>query len=167
MVLRIAEIARELGPPTVATVGTIGVEPAQVNVVPGVARFTVDARHSDNSKRVSLVTEIEKACKVIGHERDLNVEVRTLRDRPPVSLHERTTETLRRASRAAGIEPRAMVSGAGHDSQILTAAANVGMLFVPSIGGRSHCAEEATAAEDVVLGTRALATALHELAYQA
>jgi acetylornithine deacetylase/succinyl-diaminopimelate desuccinylase-like protein len=39
------------------------------------------------------------------------------------------------------------------------------MLFVPSIGGRSHRGDEATAAEDVVLGTRVLATALHELAY--
>ena len=45
-------------------------------------------------------------------------------------------------------------------------AANVGMLFVPSIGGRSHCPDEATTADDVVLGTRALATALRELAYQ-
>jgi len=165
MVLRIAEIASEMGAPAVATVGTIGVEPAQVNVVPALARFSVDARHSEDAKRVSLVTEIERACKVIGHERELSVDVRTLRDRPPVSLHERTTETLRRASRAAGIEPREMVSGAGHDSQILTAAANVGMLFVPSIGGRSHRADEATVAEDVVLGTRVLATALRELAY--
>ncbi len=58
-----------------------------------------------------------------------------------------------------------MTSGAGHDAQILTAAAHTGLLFVPSIGGRSHRGDEATAAEDVVLGTRVLATALHELAY--
>src|SRR5207237_568652 len=83
-------IASEMGPPAVATVGTIAVEPAQVNVVPALARFTVDARHSDNTKRVALVSEIEKACKVIGRERELSVDVRTLRDRPPVSLHERT-----------------------------------------------------------------------------
>ena len=165
MTLRIAEVARAMEAPAVATVGTMTVEPAQVNVVPGLARFTVDARHNDNAKRVELVAEIEKACKVIGHERDLNVEVRTLRDRPPVSLNERTTDVLRRAARAAGVEPRDMTSGAGHDSQILTAAANVGMVFVPSIGGRSHRADEATAAEDVVLGTRVLASALHELAY--
>jgi acetylornithine deacetylase/succinyl-diaminopimelate desuccinylase-like protein len=58
-----------------------------------------------------------------------------------------------------------MTSGAGHDSQVLVAAAHTGLLFVPSIGGRSHRADEATAAADVVLGTRILATALHELAY--
>lgn len=165
MMLRIADVAREMGPPAVATVGTIGVEPAQVNVVPGLARFTVDARHSDEALRRDLVADIEKACRVIGHERDLLVDVRTLRDRPPVTLNEHTADVLRRACRAARIEPRDMTSGAGHDSQVLVAAAHTGMLFVPSIGGRSHRADEATAAADVVLGTRILATALHELAY--
>jgi acetylornithine deacetylase/succinyl-diaminopimelate desuccinylase-like protein len=72
---------------------------------------------------------------------------------------------LRRACHAAGVPPRDMTSGAGHDAQILSVAAHAGMLFVPSIGGRSHCAEEATEAEDVILGTRVLATALYELAY--
>src|SRR5207237_1262857 len=98
----IAEVAREMGPPAVATVGTIGVEPAQVNVVPGVARFTVDARHSDNAQRTLLVAEITKVCKVAGRERDLAVEVRTLRDRPPVQLNERATDVARRACLACG-----------------------------------------------------------------
>jgi allantoate deiminase len=154
-----------MGPPAVATVGTISVEPAQVNVVPGVARFTVDARHSDNAQRTTLVAEITKVCKVAGRERDLTVDVRTLRDRPPVQLNERATDIARRACVACGVTPRDMTSGAGHDAQVLSAAAHSAMIFVPSIGGRSHCPEEATAAEDVILGTRALATALRELAY--
>jgi allantoate deiminase len=167
MTLAIAKAATDMGAPAVATVGTISVEPAQVNVVPGVARFTVDVRHSDDRQRRELVSEIERACKLIALERELRLEVRTLRDRPPVALNERVSDILRRAARASGAEPRDMTSGAGHDSQILAAAASVGMLFVPSIGGRSHRADEATAAEDVVLGTRVLATALHELAYSA
>lgn len=167
MMLALAKVATETGPPAVATVGTIAVEPSQVNVVPALARFSVDARHSDNRQRAELVAEIERAFKLVARERDLTVDIHTLRDRPAVQLNDRTTETLRRAARAAGVETRDMTSGAGHDSQILTAAANVGMLFVPSIGGRSHCADEATAAEDVVLGTRVLATALRDLAYTA
>jgi allantoate deiminase len=165
MMLRVAEVAKEMGPPAVATVGTISVEPAQVNVVPGVTRFTVDARHSDNTQRASLISEITKVCKVAGRERDLAVDVRTLRDRPPVQLNERASDIARRACLACGVTPRDMTSGAGHDAQVLSAAAHTAMIFVPSIGGRSHCPEEATAAEDVILGTRALATALHELAY--
>jgi allantoate deiminase len=166
MTLAIADVATKMGHPAVATVGTIALEPAQVNVVPGVARFTVDARHSDPARRTELITQIGNACRAVARERGLEVETRTLRDRPPVTLSPRVADVLRRACFAAGIPPRDLTSGAGHDAQVLSSAANAGMLFVPSIGGRSHCAEEATAAEDVVLGTRALATALHELAYQ-
>jgi len=167
MTLAIAKIATEMGPPAVATVGTISVEPGQVNVVPALARFTVDARHSDDRLRRELTSEIERSCKVIALERELRLELHTLRDRPPVTLNERVADVLRRSARSSGNEPREMTSGAGHDSQILAAAASVGMLFVPSIGGRSHRGDEATAAEDVVLGTRVLATALHEFAFSA
>lgn len=165
MTLAIAETAVRMGHPAVATVGTITVEPAQVNVVPGIARFTVDARHPEPARRTELLTQVTDACKAAARERGLEVEIRTLRDRPPVTLSPRVTDVLRRASLAAGVEPREMTSGAGHDAQVLASAASTGMLFVPSIGGRSHCPEEATEAEDVVLGTRVLATALRELAY--
>src|SRR5256886_1485538 len=167
MALAIADAAVRMGHPAVATVGTMAVEPSQVNVVPGLARFTVDTRHPDPARRSELITQIGDASKRIASERGLSLEIRTLRDRPPVTLSPRVTDVLRRAALAAGVEPREMTSGAGHDAQVLTAAATNAMLFVPSIGGRSHCPEEATAAEDVVLGTRVLATALRELAYQA
>jgi allantoate deiminase len=166
MALAISEAATRMGHPAVATVGTISVEPGQVNVVPGLARFTVDARHSDPARRTELVSQIGEVCRTIGRERGLNVDVKTLRDRPPVNMSPRVADVIRRAGIAAGVEPRDVASGAGHDAQVLAAAANTGMLFVPSIGGRSHCPDEATAAEDVVLGTRVLATALRELAYQ-
>src|SRR5207237_1318116 len=133
----------------------------------------------DHGPRVGIVTTIAGSAHLeitvrgqpdhagaMAMDRNLGVEIRTLRDRPPVALSPRVADVLRRAAVAAGVEPREMTSGAGHDTQVLAAAASVGMLFVPSIGGRSHCPEEATAAEDVVLGTRVLATALRDLAYQ-
>src|SRR5438477_12289849 len=166
MSLAIADAAVRMGHPAVATVGTIAVEPSQVNVVPGLAKFTVDTRHPDPARRGELITQIGDVSKKIASERNLGVEIKTLRDRPPVNLSPRVADVPRRAAVTAGVEPREMTSGAGHDAQVLTAAANAGMLFVPSIGGRSHCPDEATAAEDVVLGTRVLATALRDLAYQ-
>src|SRR5437899_4120407 len=56
MTLAIADTAVRMGHPAVATVGTIAVEPAQVNVVPGVARFTVDARHPDLTRGTEILT---------------------------------------------------------------------------------------------------------------
>src|SRR5687767_14609573 len=64
MMLRVAEVAKEMGAPAVATVGTISVEPAQVNVVPGVGRFTGDPRRSDNAARAQHVREVIKLRQV-------------------------------------------------------------------------------------------------------
>ena len=45
-----------------------------------------------------------------------------------------------------------MNSGAVHDSAMLTGITNVGMIFVPSIDGLSHCPQEETKFEDIKLG---------------
>jgi len=59
-----------------------------------------------------------------------------------------------------------MVSGAGHDTQVL---AQIGvrraMIFVPSRAGLSHSPDEFTPLADIVLGIRVLAETLHRLAY--
>jgi allantoate deiminase len=58
-----------------------------------------------------------------------------------------------------------MHSGAAHDSQQMAAIAKVAMVFVRSVGGRSHTPAEFTTAEDAAAGIRVLAGALHKLAY--
>jgi allantoate deiminase len=37
-----------------------------------------------------------------------------------------------------------MISGAGHDAMILAGITDVGLVFVPSKDGKSHCPEEWT-----------------------
>jgi len=54
-------------------------------------------------------------------------------------------------------------SGAGHDAVQMARLGPMGMLFVPSAGGRSHCPEEWTAPEHVEAGTSALLATLLEL----
>jgi len=58
-----------------------------------------------------------------------------------------------------------MVSGAGHDAQILAARCRVGMLFCPEYRGTVALPEEATSPEHLELGTRVLARALELMAY--
>jgi len=72
---------------------------------------------------------------------------------------------LARAAQECGVQAPEMVSGAGHDAQILAASCKVGMLFVPSVGGRSHCPEEHTDPGHLELGARVLERALELLGY--
>ena len=165
MIQAVQSIAAALGRPAVATVGKIRVEPDQINVVPGRVTFTVDLRHADLGGRRALEERIRSLCETIASERTLGIDVRTLHERPPVPMDGAVRQVLERAATEAGIVPAGLVSGAGHDAQVLAARCAVGMLFVPSIGGRSHCPEETTDPAHVALGTRVLARALELLAY--
>jgi allantoate deiminase len=165
MIQAIEAITRSLGSPAVATVGKIHVEPDQINVVPGRARFTVDLRHSTLGGRRALEERIRSLCETTASERSLGITIATLHERPPVPMHSDVRAVLSRAAQDCAVQPMELVSGAGHDAQILAAKCRVGMLFVPSIGGRSHCPEERTRPEHVELGTRVLLRALELLAY--
>jgi allantoate deiminase len=165
MVQAIESIAQSLGKPAVATVGKLSVEPDQINVVPGKVVFTIDLRHSDLGGRRALEERIRSLCATISQERRLELAIRTLQEKPPVAMHPEVRALLARAAQECGVRATEMVSGAGHDAQILATRSKVGMLFVPSVGGRSHCPEETTKPEHLELGTRVLARTLELLAY--
>jgi allantoate deiminase len=165
MIQAVQSIAAALGRPAVATVGRVHVEPDQINVIPGRVTFTVDLRHADMAGRRALEERIRSLCATIASERGLTIEIRTLHERPPVPMNAVVREVLERAATDTGVTHKALLSGAGHDAQVLAARCQVGMLFVPSIGGRSHCPEEATDPKHLALGTRVLARALELLAY--
>jgi len=165
MIQAVESIARSLGNPAVATVGKVRAEPDQINVVPGRVVFTIDVRHADLGARAALEERIRSLCATIASERGLELDVRLLQERAPVPMDAGLRALLARAAKDVGSTAAELVSGAGHDAQILAARCKVGMLFVPSIGGRSHCPEEATDPAQLVLGTEVLARALQLLAY--
>lgn len=134
-------------------------------MVPAAVTFVVDLRHAELDARRRLEREIHAACEAIATRRGLGLAMRVLHERPPVPMDAGIQTVLTDAAAAEGVKPQSLVSGAGHDAQVLAARCRVGMLFVPSVGGRSHCPEEATDPAHLVLGAKVLARALHALAY--
>lgn len=65
-------------------------------------------------------------------------------------------QMVRDAGRDLGLEALPMVSGAGHDASYMNQIAPTAMIFVPSIGGRSHAEEEKTSWEDCEAGANVL-----------
>ena len=57
-----------------------------------------------------------------------------------------------------------MLSGAGHDAMIMASITDVGLIFVPSKNGRSHCPEEWTDYEDLQNGIELIYHTVKELA---
>ncbi len=65
-------------------------------------------------------------------------------------------EVIGGAAVRAGATPVVMPSGASHDANPMAHRLPIGMIFVPSKGGLSHCGEEWSAPEELSLGAETL-----------
>jgi hydantoinase/carbamoylase family amidase len=159
MVLAVERAALDAGD-CVATVGHLLVEPNQTNIVPGRVVFRIDLRSVDDGVVAAVEERIRVGAAEIAARRGARVAIDTLESRAAVPMETR----MRLLVRAACLEhdPGAMTlpSGAGHDAMCVAHVAPTAMIFVPSIGGRSHVGDERTAPADLELGVDALAASL-------
>ncbi|HUX87247.1 MAG TPA: Zn-dependent hydrolase [Chloroflexota bacterium] len=163
MLLAVRSIADELGEPARATVGTHTVYPNQPNIVPGRVEFVVDSRHPDRATQIALLDAVCRRCQEVAAKHSVTVTIKTLIDQPPTPMDPRLVATLEDCAERRQISHRRMVSGAGHDAQVIGRRVPAVMLFVPSQGGRSHSPAEHTSLEQLVPGVQILADALTEL----
>jgi allantoate deiminase len=133
----------------VATVGKIAVEPNAVNVIPGVARVSLDVRHARDSRRNAVVEELVARAHAIADRRGIGIELTRQMNEPAVSMDERLTAYLSDAIEAAGFPSKSMPSGAGHDAMVMSTRVPAAMLFLRSPGGVSHHPAETVREEDV------------------
>jgi len=164
IILAVDKIARNTGPNTVATVGRITCEPAQVNVIPGLVKLSVDVRDSNKTMLETAVTTINHTVKEICVARGLVFEIAQLSEAEPVTLAKNIIDLLAENARKKNVPPHKMISGAGHDTALIAEIAEAGMIFVPSRDGLSHCPQEYTRLEDIALGCEILLATVVELA---
>ena len=152
---------------TVATVGHLLVEPNQTNIVPGRVVFRIDLRSVDDGRIAETERRIRADAAEIAARRGAAVAIETIETRATVPMEARMRLLVRAACLA--LDPRAMTlaSGAGHDAMCVAHVAPAAMIFVPSIGGRSHVGDERTAPADLDLGVDALAAVLLDAARSA
>jgi beta-ureidopropionase / N-carbamoyl-L-amino-acid hydrolase len=162
LILALESFARTSGN-AVATVGRAIVEPNGTNVIPGRVMFSIDIRSPEDSKLDAIERAFDERRREIEAQRNVNIVVEALERRTPTPMHAAIREAVRRAIEGLGQRALDVPSGAGHDAIPLAAIAPSAMLFVPSIGGRSHVAEERTADADLELGVRALTAAIVEV----
>jgi hypothetical protein len=165
LVLAVEAAARdEAAFDSVATSARVTCLPGAINVVPGRAEVLVDVRGVDLASMERLVERIRVSAEATSARRGVRLALTTLSRGTPTVLSEPVVRMLADTVRQLGDEPLLLPSGAGHDAQCLAATAAVGMLFVPSVGGLSHCPEELTRPDDVVAGVQALAAGWLRLA---
>lgn len=159
-------LAIELGPPQVATVGRLQLQPNLVNVVPASASMTVDLRNTDELVLQEAEARFAAYCATLAAAEGVTIETKTLARFKPVRFDERTIDLVEAAAAERGFSSMRMPSGAGHDAQMMARLCPTAMVFVESVGGISHNVIEHTEPADLVAGANVLLDVLHRLAEQ-
>lgn len=138
---------------TVATVGSLDVKPGATNIVPSQVKFTVDIRSKDYKSIETVKEKIQDDLNQLINTNDaMSFEIVTMLDIQPVEMSEEINQHFKASAASENYAYEMMTSGAGHDAMIMGSLTDVGLIFVPSKNGRSHCPEEWTDYEDLQKG---------------
>ncbi|WP_225435270.1 Zn-dependent hydrolase [Bacillus aerolatus] len=160
LVLAIEEIANKpYEEQVVGTVGRLFVEPNGSNVVPGRVVFDVELRSLNTNIVDHMVEQIKTEIKSIENSRQLSVSIDKLSQSDPIVVKEEVIKGIEAGCKGVG-RTIYLPSGAGHDANQIAKIAPIGMIFVPSKDGKSHCPEEWTEYDQVAKGVKALGNAL-------
>ncbi|MBR4579006.1 MAG: Zn-dependent hydrolase [Oscillospiraceae bacterium] len=147
------ERCRRIDDTLVLTVGTIELWPGSENVIPGKVECTFEMRHMDQEKTDKLIQEIREIAAGIS---TVDFEISKKIDKGAVRCDAHLMQVIDQAAAAAGVSHVIMPSGAGHDANPIAHCLPIGMIFVPSRDGLSHCGEEWTEPEDLRNGADVL-----------
>lgn len=163
MIIKGIEIAEKHN--GLATIGTISVGPALINVIPDTVHFSFDARHAHDELVATIVEESKKEFENIANSRKnkmlskpLTVEWKHIHTSPAVKFNETNVLVVRGAALELfeQEEVKEIISGAGHDSCSTSAVVPTSMIFIPSKNGVSHNPEEYSSPEEVENGFKVL-----------
>ena len=144
---------------SVWNLGRVGFEPGAANVVPAKAQVLIEYRDPSAALLDRIEAEIASAVAAADGRGGVRASATPLAAVPPTQLDAALADVIARAAHGRGQRPLRMTSGAGHDAMTLSPHLPSAMLFVPSIGGRSHDLAEDTAEADIVLGAQVMADA--------
>jgi N-carbamoyl-L-amino-acid hydrolase len=144
------------------TVGVFDVEPGQQTIIPESVHFTIDLRARESAILSRLETRLGEFLseEAPGLERD----IQTIMREDEVAFDPQVLAAIEEALIESGRPWRRVMSGPGHDGQVMGRHVPSGMIFVASVDGRSHCPEEFSRPEDIEAGANALLGAMLRLA---
>lgn len=146
------------------TVGKASLHPGVFSVIAGRADFTLDLRGLNRDSLEILEKEVLDLANDIAGKRGLNFFSRLMDRTVPVKTPEKMMAILEEECLKLGYKFMNLISGAGHDAQIISAITQSGMIFIPCVDGLSHSAEERIRWDDLEKGANLLLAAIVRLA---
>lgn len=141
IIAELPNIAEEEGEGTVITTGRLNVFPNGANVIPEKVVFTIDIRAGKEKHVLNVIERVKSVLKSYSHD-GISTNMEQLLYIQPKELNEHIRSLLKKKSDELNIPYCPINSGAGHDAMVFSDYTDVGMIFIPSKDGLSHCPEE-------------------------
>jgi N-carbamoyl-L-amino-acid hydrolase len=160
MILKVNELPDLMGGNMVATVGEIQNYPNSRNIIPDKVHFTVDIRSWSDEDALNAWEMVRKDFEDIAARRGCPIRVEETWRVDHAPFDEKMVKGIQTIADELSYPNLYMVSGAGHDASYMNRICPTAMIFVPSIGGRSHVEVENTTWEDCEAGANVLLQAI-------
>ena len=141
---------------TVVTVGKMECEPNVSNSIVGKVEFTLDIRDVEESWMRSVADHIKQKLSDISAKHALEFEMILQGESDGMYLSQDIARLAENTANDLGVKSLRMVSGAVHDAALLAKLTQVGMVFIPSVGGVSHVPHEHSTPESIQTGCNVL-----------
>ncbi|MBC8588938.1 M20 family metallo-hydrolase [Paratissierella segnis] len=137
----------------VGTFGVVNIYPNMANVIPGKAEAILELRHMDQNVIDDTIERIKAIADSIDSAKFTFEKIISKKscqcDKDIISI-------IDKVCKDNNIKYKTIHSGAGHDANAIAKKAPVGMIFVPSEKGKSHCPSEWTDWDDIEKGCEIL-----------
>ena len=160
VVLAVEEISGTEELCRVSTVGVLHSRPNAVNVIPGEVTMEVELRDLEMDRMETAERRLRERCAEIADHENVRIDIERREVEHSTPTHPKLMEFIGAAAADLGLETIRLPSGAGHDAQSVAQFTDIGMIFVPSVGGVSHSPREYTSPEDCTNGANVLLNAL-------
>ncbi|MDX2447786.1 MAG: Zn-dependent hydrolase [Desulfobacterales bacterium] len=156
MILKVNQLPDKMKGNMVATVGELQNYPNSRNIIPDKVHFTVDIRSWDDDHAIKAWQNLRNDFETIARQRGCPIRIEETWRVEHSPFDEKLVQRVLTSADDLGYAGHYMVSGAGHDASYMNQVAPTAMIFVPSIGGRSHVEVENTTWKDCEAGANVL-----------
>lgn len=159
IILYVDRLATSYRDDFVATMQQINAEPNVLAVINGSVTMVLEIRSLSEAKMDDFIDEVSKKCEDLGR-----IQIEPLTAKKPVKADKQLIDVISDVCRKREYSYITMPSGATHDANMMALKVPVGMIFVPSKEGNSHCREEWTDWQQCEKGAQVLMDTLIKIA---
>ncbi len=155
-IVKAKQTVQEKFPDCVLTCGNIKVKHGSFNVVPAETNVWVEFRAPTDRLLEKIELTVSGLCEKITQLPDLSFAIQKFANLEPAVMDASVQSSIKTACKKLDYPYMAISSGALHDAKNMSAITPAGMIFVPSIKGRSHSPDEDTNIQDLIAGANVL-----------